>query len=78
MAKFAMYKMDEGLATGGHALAVKWAQGALANPTTVAAGILPAVVLDGNIQAKATDLTSIIDDEVQSAVEGAINRVLNS
>ena len=78
VAKFAMYKLDENPATAGHALAVKWAQNALANPGSVAAGILPAVVMDAAIQAKASDPATITDEEVQSAVEAAVNRVLNS
>jgi hypothetical protein len=78
VAKFAEYKLDENPAAQGHALSVKWAQNALANPASVAAGLLPAVVLDGNIAAKAATPADLTDAEVQSAVEVAINRVLNS
>lgn len=78
VAKYATYKMDENPATAGHALAMKWALNAVANPGSVAAGILPAVVLDGSIQAKAGTPTDILDAEIQGAVEAAINRVLNS
>ncbi len=78
VAKFAMYKMDEDPATAGHALAVKWAQNALANPGSVASGILPAVVMDPACQSKAATPADITDAEIQGAVEAAINRVLNS
>ncbi len=78
VAKFAIYKLDENPATQGHALAVKWAQNAVANPRSVTDGILPAVVLDGAIMAKAATPADLTDAEIQSAVEAAINRVLNS
>ena len=78
VAKFAAYKMDENPATAGHSWAVKWAQNALANPGSVAAGILPAVVMDPAFQAKAATPSDITDVELQSAVEAAVNRVLNS
>ena len=60
-----------GSETQSHALSVKWAQNALANPGSVAAGLLPAVVLDGNIAAKAATLGDLTDAEIQSAVEVA-------
>lgn len=78
VAKFAVYKMDENPATAGHSLAVKWAQNAVANPSSVAAGILPALTMDWSIQEKAAAPETITDAEIQTAVEVAINRVLNS
>ena len=60
----------------GHALSVKRAQNALANPGSVAAGILPAVVLDGNAFAKAATPADLTDAEIQSALEASINPVL--
>ncbi len=78
VAKFAAYKMDEDPATAGHALAVKWAQNAIANPGSIATGILPAIVLDPACQAKAATPADITDAEIQGAVEAAINRILNS
>lgn len=78
VATFAKYKLDEDPATAGHSLAVKWAQNAVANPGTVAAGILPSVVLDDAIQAKASMPADITDVEVQAATEAALTRILNS
>lgn len=78
VAKFAVYKMDENPATAGHALAMKWAFNAIANPGSVAAGLLPALMMDFTLQSKAATPADITDGELQVAVEVAINRILNS
>ncbi len=78
IAKYALYIMDEAPNTPNHKPRFAWALNAVANPNSVAAGLLPAIVLDAAVQAKAAAPDTITDAELQGAVEAAVNRALNA
>jgi hypothetical protein len=80
VAKYALYIMDESPATASHKSRFVWASNALLNPGSVGDGLLPSVVLDGNVStAFANKLQAdITDAQLQSAVEAAVNRFLNT
>lgn len=71
---YARYILGEDPATSNHALRASWAKGAFSNPGSIAAGLLNAVSIDGNIR---DVLASATDAAIQSATEFAANQVLN-
>ncbi len=71
---YARFILGEDPATPNHALRANWAKNAFANAGGVAAGLLHAVAIDGNIR---DVLESATDAAVQSATEFAVNQVLN-
>jgi hypothetical protein len=77
--KFADYVLNEQPNVAGHYARIRWAQGAYANPDAAARTVQPPVVMDPAIQAAALtpegDSTAT-DQQVQSAVEGVVNKIL--
>lgn len=73
---YARFILGEDPATQNHALRVNWAKGAFQNPYGAAGGLLMAVASDGNIKAT-LPTPGPTDAQLQSAVEFAVNTVLN-
>ena len=79
--KYSTYILDEPPNTPGHSARIRWAQGTTLNPEQSAATVQPSVVMDAAIQsaglASPPDTGSAATDaEVQSAVEGVVNKIL--
>lgn len=70
---FASYITGEDPGTAAHNTRFKWAQQTLSAPDMVAVQVQPVVVGDPNVQAQGS---SIPDDQLQSAVETAIQKLL--
>jgi hypothetical protein len=73
---YARFILGEDPAVAGHAARVNWAKNAFQNPQGAASGLLMAVASDGNIQAT-LPTPGPSDAQIQSALEFAVNTVLN-
>jgi len=73
MLHFAAYVLGEDSGVPAHNTRVKWSQNALIQPDFVAGQIAPVVVGDPSVQSQGA---SIPDDQLQSATEAAINKIL--
>ena len=71
--KYATYIVDEPPSTPAHATRIKWAQSTMVAPQTAAMIIQPTVVMDGAVQ---QDGAAITDEDLQSAVENTINKMM--
>jgi hypothetical protein len=75
--KYAGYITGEDPGVPAHNSRLKWAQNALTQPDFVAGQVTPIVVGDPGIQAaNQPDASDVTDSTVQSATEGAINKIL--
>lgn len=71
--KYADYISLEAATVPAHATRIKWAQQTYAMPDASAANVTPAVVMDPAVQ---QDGAAITDAALQSAVEGAVNKII--
>ena len=71
--KYANFVLLEATSVPAHNTRVKWANQTLASPDQSAMQVAPTVVLDPAVQA---DGDAVTDTALQSATEGAINKML--
>jgi hypothetical protein len=76
VATYARFILGEDPNTANHAMRVAWAKNAFQNPQNAASGLLMAVANDGVI-AGTLPTPGPTDAQVQSALEFAVNTVLN-
>lgn len=70
---FAAYVVDEPSNVAAHSTRVKWGHATLLNPDSAVTQVVPTVVMDAQVQA---DGSAITDQNLQTAVESAVNKLL--
>jgi hypothetical protein len=70
---YAAYIVNEPSNVPAHSTRVRWGQATLVNPDSAVAQVLPTVIMDGQVQA---DGAAITDQNLQTAVETAVNKLL--
>lgn len=71
--RFATYIQSEAITTPGHSSRLRWAQQTALQPDQAAIGIQPMVTMDPQVQA---DGATIGDPQLQTAVEGVVNKFI--
>lgn len=71
--RYADYILNEAPSTQGHTARIRWATSTFQNPEQASMLLHPPVVMDPAIQQSGKDAT---DQEIQSAVEGVVNKFL--
>lgn len=71
--KFADYILGEDVSVPAHATRIKWAQQTNTMPDAVAGQVIPVVVMDPAVQDAGAEIT---DEALQSATEGAVNKMI--
>jgi hypothetical protein len=71
--RFAAYIADEGPGTPAHNTRLRWANTAFQNPDAIAMQAQPITVMDPSVQDQGA---AIPDDQLQGAVENALQKML--